>query len=62
MDRAILLALLGIPILVIIHAAGGHFLNFDHVAQPLASQAHWQSPPQTVPTFFVVERTPERGV
>lgn len=68
MDRTILLALLGIPVLVIIHIA--------LFAQPIpwtsamfwaASgdgtqlQGHWQSPEQTLPSHFAIERTTEQG-
>jgi hypothetical protein len=62
MDRVALLALLGIPILVVIHAAGGLFVTFDQTGQRPPSKSYWQSPPQTIPTYFVVEQTAERGV
>jgi len=48
MGRVVLLVLLGIPILVIIHAAGGLF------STPGQCQTHGQSP--TIPTYFVIER------
>jgi hypothetical protein len=59
MDRVVLLALLGIPILVVIHAAGGLLSTYDQVGQRLPRQSHWQSP--ATPTYFVVERTSETG-
>jgi hypothetical protein len=60
MARVILLALLGIPILVLIHAAGGLF-SFDQAGKHQPSQTYWQSSPQPGPTYFVVEQTAKRG-
>jgi hypothetical protein len=50
MDRVILLALLGIPILIVIHAAGVMFLTVDQ-----ADGHQWQ----TTPAYFVVEPAAE---
>jgi hypothetical protein len=61
MDRVVLLAFLGIPILVVIDAAGGLFVKFDQTGRRLPSKTYWQSPPQTIPTYFVIEQTAERG-
>jgi hypothetical protein len=69
-DRAILLALLGVPILVILHIAlfrqpvpmrADEFWAAAWDGDRIALQGHWQSPEQTVPPIFVVERTTQRG-
>jgi hypothetical protein len=59
MGRVVLLALLGVPILVVIHAAGGLFSPLDRSGLGLSSQTHWQSP--TIPSFYVVEQTVDSG-
>lgn len=66
MDRAVLLALLGIPILVIIHVAlfrqpipwgGETFWTVSQEADLRQLRGHWQSPEQTLPSHFAIERT-----
>jgi hypothetical protein len=59
MDRFVLLVLLGIPILVVIHAAGGLFSTIDCPGQRLPTQTRGQS--TSIPTYFVVERSSEPG-
>jgi len=59
MDRVVLLALLGIPILVAVHAAGVMFPMVDQASHGLQWNASWQSPH---PTYFVVEQIADRRV
>jgi hypothetical protein len=64
--RVALLALLGIPILIVIHVALfsqpllGEGVKYRKVAgDHLVLQGHWQSSEQ-IPSYFVVECTTER--
>jgi hypothetical protein len=67
MDRAALLALLGIPILVIVHVAlfrqpiPGVAKHWTAAGDHLLLQGHWQSPEAGRPSYFVVEPRAERG-
>lgn len=69
MDRAVLLALLGIPILVIIHVAlfwqpissGGLMASNAQSPERVRLQGHWQTPEEALPANFVIERKMERG-
>jgi hypothetical protein len=60
MDRVVLLALLGIPIMAAIHAAGVICSTADQAVPRLHWDARWQVPQQTIPTYFVVDKTVER--
>jgi hypothetical protein len=55
----VLLALLGVPILVAIHAGGVVFSTVDEAAHGLQWRARWQPPQSAVPSYFVVEPTAE---
>jgi hypothetical protein len=68
MHRAVLLTLLAIPILVIMHIAlfwqpipwdSGTFWTASQDESQL--RGHWQSPEQSAPTHFVLDRTSEQG-
>jgi hypothetical protein len=67
MNRVALLALLGIPILVIIHVAlfrqpiPGVAKYWMVAGDHLLLQGHWQSPEEGRPSYFVVEPMAERG-
>jgi hypothetical protein len=65
MDRAVLLALLGIPILVIIHIAlfwqpmplgGEMFWTASRYVERFQLRGHWRSPESTLPSHFAIER------
>jgi hypothetical protein len=75
MDRAVLLVILGIPILVIIHVAlfwqpvpwnGGMLWTASQDTERSQLRGHWQSSEQTLPfqampSRFVIEHTAQRG-
>jgi len=69
MDRAFLIALLGIPILVVLHIAlfwqpipwgGETFWTAAQDGEHLQLRGNWQSE-QTNSTRFVIEQVAERG-
>ena len=67
MGRVALLALLGIPILIVIHVALfsqpllGEGVTYHKVtADHMVLQGYWQSSEQ-IPSYFVVECATERG-
>jgi hypothetical protein len=68
MDRAVLLALLGIPLLVIIHVAlfwqplPSDMANLSAADNETSSlQGHWQSSERVLPSHFVIEHLSQRG-
>jgi hypothetical protein len=68
MDRVVLLALLGIPLLVIIHVAllaprvlsGPAMLADGNRGGPVL-QGHWQMPEPALPLHLVIKHFPEQG-
>jgi len=69
MDRALLIALLGIPILIVMHIAlfwqpipsGGEAFWTAQDGERFQLRGRWQPPDQTRPTRFVTERASEKG-
>jgi len=72
MDRAVLLALLGIPVLIILHIAlSGQPLPLGvpmissafacGVQKHPCLQGHWQPAEAVIPTHYVAARMAERG-
>jgi hypothetical protein len=68
MDRFILLALLGIPLLVILHVAlfwddipTGAAMDWTATADDTGLQGHWRSQDRPLPSQFVIRSTSKQG-
>lgn len=68
MDRAVLIALLGIPVLIVIHIAvfwqpvpWSAAMAWTTAREGTQLQGYWQSSDETLPARFVVEHQTQRG-